>query len=378
MAKYDRIEERNQDNHDKTLQQSQLFFESLVLDNLVRLATMNPSEYQESLQQSSHSHYKDSQDNLTLQTSLENVKRDGERLEDISPAAVQFRNAIHSLHSNIHALQNDAEEREQMQDQLRQKLIESQQRASKLERALLRLHFKHQSLRHRMIKMSQENHSLLQRVHTGVRKVQDSQQEQHSLKEQNTVFRLHLHHQFLQQQQKSPLRMQESRNRGRSFSRDVLAAYPQPPSQSPSPSLVTLASTTSKLRVRALSHDTNVSDLDGLGSFGTPGTPCNHSATVDEWSCAGNALAVTASKHFPDREKIHDIMDEEIGLGNAGVGDDHDSEEKSSCYCPAVTNNSVVPSLVTDEGIATLRLCNGIANPESLHSKKNQAINRLW
>ena len=310
------VDDANFNNTDDATEQIAILLKSLKI--LTQLAAMDPAEYQASLQMKMVHNNNDNNNNnhtsnttqqcsvIQLQTSLEDLQR-GWRLEDTP--VIQLCTLIHGLHSTVNSLQKDAEEHAVLYANLQKELLDSHQRNAKLERTLLKVHSKNQSLSHKMKQRSCETRSLVKHVHACVQQVHESQEEQKQLEEQNVAFQLHAHHQFLQQQQQqqqqqavnSPMRP----GRGRSFSHDVLQAYP---------------TTFQTMRYRGMSHDTNFSDMDAL-----------------DFAAANDAT----------------VLDDEIGLGDVVDGGYAGNIFDDLSCCPSVASST----LVTDDGVATpLRL----------------------
>ena len=322
---------------DDATEQIAILLKSLKI--LAQLAAMNPAEYQASLQMKMVRH--DDNDNnddgdrddsnnntgneqcsvIQLQTSLEDLQK-GWRLEDTP--VIQLCTLIHSLHSTVNSLQKDAEEHATLYANLQKELVDSHQRNAKLERTLLRVHSKNQSLSHKMKQRSCEKRSLVKHVHACVQQIHESKEEQKQLEEQNVAFQLHAHHQFLQQQQQYAVNSPMRPGRGRSFSHDVLRAYP--------------TTFQAVIKTRGMSQDTNFSDMDAL-DFAT----ANAADSVDTIMIRENNI----------------VLDDEIGLGDVVDHDgyiSHNSADDLSC-CPSMASST----LVTDDGVATpLRLSKDI------------------
>lgn len=302
------FDERNEDAKEQ--------IEALLrsLDILARLATMDTADYQASLQHGSASsisnHNEAAGRNMCqLQKSLENIQRRW-KLEDTP--ILQLTTAIHRFHSTINNLQQDAEEHTVLYNNLAQKLQQNQKRNAKLERALAKVCAKNEKLAAKVKRGTQEKQSMVKQVKGYVKQIKDAKTEHKEMEEQMVAYQLYSHQHFLQQQPSQP-------PRGRSVSVD----YPTRKTSSPKASF---AKGKFAARRRVMSQDAKkTSEID-----------------APDFDLDGKRIILQGMENFCVEDAFHD-QDHSCG------GDDNSVFSRTS----SVTSS--VSSLVTDEGVATIR-----------------------
>lgn len=311
---------------DDTKEQVNALLQSLAI--LLKLATMDTANYQASLQKgggiggrgtSSTSNSSVCQ----LQKSLEDIQRTW-RLEDTP--ILKLTAAIHGFHSTINNLQQDAEEHTVLYNNLAQQVQQYQKRNVKLEHALSKVCAKNEALRAKIKHRAQEKKTMAQQVQNYVQQVKDAKKEQREMEEQKVAYQLHAHQHFLQFQKPQTVM------RGRSVSEDLPTARSNRSCSSSPKSSPRRAMAAARRRI--MSQDAPA----------TKGTGSTRNSAEAIFSSDYNLDPIEGLEPFSGGEPAQYASYQD--LSNSALLDDSSS---------VISATSSASSLVTDEGVATIR-----------------------